>query len=50
MELELVGCFRGKNQNGSCDINIEGEAVARLAPVPQNCSLDLEYESDLFIC
>lgn len=31
MELELVGCFRGKNQNGSCDINIEGEAVARLA-------------------
>ena len=37
--------FRDKNQNGSCDLNTEEEASARLVSLPQNSLLDRVSQS-----
>ena len=37
--------FRDKNQNGSCDLNPEEEASARLVSLPQNSLLDRVSQS-----
>jgi hypothetical protein len=33
--------YGGTNQNGSCDLDTEDAAVARLVAVPQNCLVDI---------
>jgi len=37
--------FRDKNQNGSCDLNTEEEASARLVSLAQNSLLDRVSQS-----